>query len=80
VISLPTAYRVFGSGQALLAAVLDTSFGGDDQPIAFADRPAVLATCDRVRTPPRMISGLDRFSAAPVAAKGHAVGIRPGTW
>jgi hypothetical protein len=34
---------MFGSKRALLAAVLDTSFGGDDQPIAFADRPAVRA-------------------------------------
>ena len=41
--SLPTLYRLFGSKRALLAAVLDTSFGGDDQPIAFADRPAVRA-------------------------------------
>jgi AcrR family transcriptional regulator len=40
---LPTLYRLFGSKRALLAAVLDTSFGGDDQPIAFADRPAVRA-------------------------------------
>jgi len=40
---LPTVYRLFGSKRALLAAVLDTSFGGDDQPMAFADRPAVRA-------------------------------------
>ena len=40
---LPTLYRLFGSKRVLLAAVLDTSFGGDDQPIAFADRPAVRA-------------------------------------
>jgi AcrR family transcriptional regulator len=40
---LPTLYRLFGSKRALLATVLDTSFGGDDQPIAFADRPAVRA-------------------------------------
>jgi AcrR family transcriptional regulator len=33
---LPTLYRLFGSKRALLAAVLDTTFGGDDQPIAFA--------------------------------------------
>jgi AcrR family transcriptional regulator len=37
---LPTVYRLFGSKRALLAAVLDTAFGGDDEPIAFADRPA----------------------------------------
>jgi AcrR family transcriptional regulator len=42
-VSLPTLYRLFGSKRALLAAVLDTSFGGDDEPIAFADRPAVRA-------------------------------------
>jgi AcrR family transcriptional regulator len=40
---LPTLYRLFGSKRALLAAVLDTAFGGDDQPIAFADRPNVRA-------------------------------------
>jgi AcrR family transcriptional regulator len=42
-VSLPTLYRLFGSKRALLAAVLDTSFGGDDEPIAFAERPAVRA-------------------------------------
>jgi AcrR family transcriptional regulator len=42
-VSLPTLYRLFGSKRALLAAVLDASFGGDDEPIAFADRPAVRA-------------------------------------
>jgi AcrR family transcriptional regulator len=40
-VSLPTLYRLFGSKRAVLAAVLDTSFGGDDEPIPFADRPAV---------------------------------------
>jgi AcrR family transcriptional regulator len=47
---LPTLYRLFGSKRALLAAVLDISFGGDDQPIAFADRPAVRAA--RAETDP----------------------------
>jgi AcrR family transcriptional regulator len=47
---LPTVYRLFGSKRALLAAVLDSSFGGDDQPIAFADRPAVRAA--RAETDP----------------------------
>jgi AcrR family transcriptional regulator len=37
--SLPTLYRLFSSKRALLKAVLDTSLGGDDQPIAFGDRP-----------------------------------------
>lgn len=38
-VALPTLYRLFGSKRALLKAVLDTSFGGDDKPIAFGDRP-----------------------------------------
>jgi AcrR family transcriptional regulator len=42
-VPLPTLYRLFGSKRALLRAVLDTSFAGDDEPIAFADRPAVQA-------------------------------------
>jgi len=42
-VPLPTVYRLFGSKRALLTAVLDASFGGDDQPVAFGDRPAVRA-------------------------------------
>src|SRR5919204_3924323 len=42
-VALPTLYRLFGSKRALLTAVLDTSFVGDDEPIAFVDRPAVQA-------------------------------------
>jgi AcrR family transcriptional regulator len=41
--SLPTLYRLFSSKHALLKEVLDVSFGGDDQPIAFGDRPEVQA-------------------------------------
>jgi AcrR family transcriptional regulator len=36
---LPTLYRLFGSKRALLAAVLDTAFGGDDQPSLSATGP-----------------------------------------
>lgn len=39
--SLPTLYRLFSARPALLKAVLDASFGGDDEPIAFGDRPEV---------------------------------------
>jgi AcrR family transcriptional regulator len=39
--SPPTLYRLFPSKRTLLKAVLDVSFGGDDQPIAFAERPEV---------------------------------------
>jgi AcrR family transcriptional regulator len=38
-VTLPTLYRMFGSKRALLKEVLDTSFGGDDEPVAFGDRP-----------------------------------------
>jgi AcrR family transcriptional regulator len=55
---LPTVYRLFGSKQALLAAILDTSFGGDDQPIAFADRPAVRAA----RTEPDPVKMVNAFA------------------
>ncbi|MPZ95874.1 MAG: TetR family transcriptional regulator [Propionibacteriales bacterium] len=40
---LATVYRLFGSKRGILSAVLDVSFGGDDEPIAFRDRPAVQA-------------------------------------
>jgi AcrR family transcriptional regulator len=38
-VALPTLYRLFGSKRSLLKEVLDTSFGGDDEAIAFGDRP-----------------------------------------
>ena len=40
-VPLPTLYRLFGSKRTLLTAVLETSFVGDDEPVAFVDRPAV---------------------------------------
>jgi AcrR family transcriptional regulator len=39
--SLPTLYRLFSSKPAMLKIVLDVSFGGDDEPIAFRERPEV---------------------------------------
>ena len=57
--SLPTLYRLFSSKPALLKAVLDVSFGGDDQPIAFGDRPDVQAA--RAETDPQaMITAFAR--------------------
>jgi AcrR family transcriptional regulator len=41
--ALPTLYRLFGTKRALLKAVLDTSFVGDDEPVTFGDRPQVRA-------------------------------------
>jgi AcrR family transcriptional regulator len=59
-VSLPTLYRLFGSKRALLAAVLDTSFGGDDQPIAFADRPEVRSARSEP-DPVRMVEAFGRI-------------------
>jgi AcrR family transcriptional regulator len=36
-----TVYRLFASKAGILKALLDTSIGGDDQPIAVQERPAV---------------------------------------
>jgi AcrR family transcriptional regulator len=44
--SLPPLYRLFSSKRALLKAVLDVSFGGDDQPVPFGERPEVQAARD----------------------------------
>jgi AcrR family transcriptional regulator len=38
----PTIYRLFGTKMAILSAVLDVAFAGDDEPLAFHERPAVL--------------------------------------
>jgi AcrR family transcriptional regulator len=59
-VSLPTLYRLFGSKRALLAAVLDTSFGGDDEPIAFGDRPAIRAARSEP-DPVRMVEAFGRI-------------------
>jgi AcrR family transcriptional regulator len=59
-VPLPTVYRLFGSKRALLTAVLDTSFGGDDQPVSFGDRPVVLAA--RAETDPaRIVTAFGRI-------------------
>jgi AcrR family transcriptional regulator len=59
-VSLPSLYRLFGSKRALLAAVLDTSFGGDDEAIAFGDRPAVRAARSEP-DPFRMVEAFGRI-------------------
>jgi AcrR family transcriptional regulator len=60
-VPLPTLYRLFGSKRALLAAVLDTSLGGDDQPIEFGDRPVVRAA--RAETDPaKMVQAFARIA------------------
>lgn len=38
-----TVYRLFGSKRELLKAIIDVSSGGDERPIAFHERPQVVA-------------------------------------
>lgn len=42
-VPLATIYRLFGSKIGILRSVIDVAFGGDDEPIAFGDRPEVRA-------------------------------------
>jgi AcrR family transcriptional regulator len=42
-VPIATVYRLFGSKRGILSAVLDVTFGGDDEPIAFHERPEVKA-------------------------------------
>ena len=58
-VALPTLYRLFGSKRALLTAVLETSFVGDDEPVSFADRPAVQAALAE----PDPAKLIDKFAA-----------------
>jgi TetR/AcrR family transcriptional regulator, regulator of autoinduction and epiphytic fitness len=57
---LPTLYRLFPSKRALLKEVLDVTLGGDDQPIAFGNRPEVRAA--RAETDPvKMVTAFARI-------------------
>lgn len=59
-VPLPTLYRLFGSKRSLLTAVLDVAFGGDDEPIAFGDRPKVQAALAEP-DPGRMLDAFARI-------------------
>jgi AcrR family transcriptional regulator len=60
-VPLPTIYRLFGSKRALLTAVLDTSFVGDDEPIAFVDRPTVQAALSET-DPHQLLAAFSRIA------------------
>lgn len=45
-VPLATLYRLFGTKRAILSAVLEVAFVGDDQPIALHDRPEIKALRD----------------------------------
>lgn len=53
-----TVYRLFGSKRELLKAIIDVSSGGDDRPIAFHERPHVVALLQE----PDPIRFLERFA------------------
>jgi TetR/AcrR family transcriptional regulator of autoinduction and epiphytic fitness len=40
-VAIQTVYKVFGSKQALLSALVDVTVAGDDDPVALPDRPFV---------------------------------------
>jgi AcrR family transcriptional regulator len=60
-VPLPTLYRLFKSKRALLSAIFDTSFGGDDEPIAFGDRAEVQAAVSE-SDPRRFLSAFARIA------------------
>jgi AcrR family transcriptional regulator len=71
-VPLPTLYRLFKSKRALLSAVLDTAFGGDDEPVAFVDRQAVQAALSEP-DPSRL---LDAFAAIATELLGRSSAIQ----
>jgi len=70
-VALPTLYRLFRSKRAVLTAVLETSFVGDDEPMAFADRPAVQAA----RSEPDPSKLLNAFAGIAKAFMNRSSGI-----
>lgn len=49
-----TVYRLLGSKRGILLAVLDVAFGGDDEPVAYRDRPETQAALAQ-KDPRRML-------------------------
>lgn len=61
-VPVATLYRLFRSKRALLTAVLDTAFVGDDKPVAFGDRPAVQAALSE-EDPHELLAAFARIAA-----------------
>lgn len=57
---IATVYRLFGSKRGILSALLDVSFGGDDEPIAFNERPAIQAALSE-SDPDRLLDAFARI-------------------
>ncbi|MGI9005239.1 MAG: TetR/AcrR family transcriptional regulator [Streptosporangiaceae bacterium] len=60
-VPLATLYRLFGSKRGILAAVLDASFVGDDEPLALHDRPDARAAAAET-DPQRLLAGYARVA------------------
>jgi AcrR family transcriptional regulator len=58
-----TVYRLFASKLGILKALLDTSIGGDDQPLAVPDRPGVAALSTEP-DPAKLLDGFAGITAA----------------
>jgi AcrR family transcriptional regulator len=58
-----TVYRLFASKLGILKALLDTSIGGDDQPLAVPDRPGVAALFAEP-DPGKLLAGFAGITAA----------------
>ncbi len=58
-----TVYRLFGSKLGILKAWLDVAIGGDDAPVAVADRPQVADLLSQT-DPQHLIAGFVRVTAA----------------
>jgi AcrR family transcriptional regulator len=58
-----TVYRLFASKLGILKALLDTSIGGDDQPLAVPDRPGVAALSTEP-DPAKLLAGFAGITAA----------------
>jgi AcrR family transcriptional regulator len=56
-VPIATVYRLFASKLGILRSLLDTSIGGDDQPVAVSERPDV-ASLFREPDPRKLIAGI----------------------
>lgn len=57
-VAVQTVYKVFGSKQALLSALVDVTVAGDDEPVALPDRQFVT----EIRALPGVKAKLSRFA------------------
>ncbi len=57
-VAIQTVYKVFGSKQALLSALVDVTTAGDDEPVALPDRQFVA----EIRALPDARAKLDRYA------------------